>query len=702
MSQDWDIKSPAAVCHSCLKPFSDRTPYVGVLSFDLDGYKRRDLCETCWVVEKPKLTAFSTWQGVFKPPPPKATDPIQKESAESLLRKLLESDDSSKRNVIYILAVMLERKKILVEQTVRRGEHGLTRVYDHKRTGETFIIPDPELQLSQIRVVQEEVVALLSASERPPVEALPDFDLLILESQIIDGTGADPIRADVAIRGDEIVGIGDYSNATAHRVIRAPGAYTCPGFIDAHSHSDTYLMVEPLATSKLHQGITTEIVGNCGASAAPLLATPYHLPSDWRSKKYPRSWKTVADYRALIEEIKPAPNVVFLAGHNTLRVNVSGYENRRLTESEMDRLCRDLEQALDEGARGLSSGLVYQPGTYAPTDELIRLGAVLKQKDAIYTTHMRSESSGLIEAIEEAIAIGRANGIRVQISHLKTSGRKNWHLLEKAFAVIEAAQAEGIRVMSDRYPYTAAGTELDIILPDWAGVGGREAVLVRLRDLESRRRIRLELKAEKAPGYWDEVRVGSTRYTGNTRFRGQTLAEVAQTLAAEGLIPSSGEGVDAALYLMDTDELYTSAFFFGMNEENMVRILQKPYVMIGSDASLRAPTGPMSDDHPHPRAYGTFPRLLRMALDNPAFIPLPELVRKMTSLAATQFGLTDRGTVAAGKRADLTIWNPTRVRDTATYAAPHSLSEGIDHVIVNGVLTLSGGAPTGTRAGRFL
>lgn len=687
MSQDWDIKARSSVCQACQKAFVEKAPYVGVLSFGLEGYTRRDLCEICWSIEKPTLKAFSTWQGLYKSPPPKPVEAIQKESAESLLRKLLESDDPSKRSVMYILAVMLERKRILVERDVKRSEAGITRVYEHKRTGETFIIPDPELKLNELRQVQEEVSALLSA---PTIL----YDILILDSLIIDGTGSEPFRADVGIIGEEIVEIGDLSLAHATHVIHAPGAFTCPGFIDAHSHSDTYLMVEPLATSKLYQGITTEVVGNCGASAAPLLAENYHLPSDWRSKNYPGTWRTVAEYRKLVEEAKPAPNVVLLVGHNTLRVNVSGYENRHLTEAELDTLCQNLEQALEEGARGLSSGLVYAPGNYAPTEELIRLAAVLKKKDAIYTTHMRSESSRLIEAIEEAIAVGRAGGIRVQISHLKTSGRKNWHLLDKAFETIEAAQAEGISVMSDRYPYTAAGTDLDIILPEWAGVGGREVVVARLRDPKMRKKIREELNAEKAPGYWADVMVGSTTHPDNVQFRGKSLAEVGIALGIDG--------VDAALHMMDTDELHTSAFFFGMSEENMVRILQKPYVMIGSDASLRAPTGPMSDDYPHPRAYGTFPKVLRMALDNPAFMTVQELVRKMTSLTATQFGLTDRGVIAKGKKADITIWDPTRIRDISTYAAPHGLAEGVDHVIVNGTLTLSAGQPTGNRSGRFL
>jgi N-acyl-D-amino-acid deacylase len=695
MSQEWDIKARSGLCQACLRPFIEKMPYVGVLSFGLDGYTRRDLCETCWSVEKPTLKAFSTWQGLYRMPPPKAVEAIPKENAESLLRKLLESDDASKCSVMYILAVMLERKRILVERDVKRSDAGITRVYEHKRTGETFIIPDPELKLSELRQVQEEVSALLNAPSEQAVSATgSQYDILILDSMIIDGTGTPAYKADIAIRGDEIVEIGDLQLAEAAQVIRAPGAYTCPGFIDAHSHSDTYLLVEPLATSKLYQGITTEVVGNCGASAAPLLAENYHLPSDWRAKSYPGKWRTVAEYKKLVEEAKPAPNVVLLVGHNTLRVNVSGYENRHLTEAELDTLCQNLEQALDEGARGLSSGLVYSPGNYAPTDELIRLAAVLKKKDAIYTTHMRSESSQLLEAIEEAISIGRAGGIRVQISHLKTSGRKNWHLLDKAFAIIEAAQAEGITVMSDRYPYIAAGTDLDIILPEWAGVGGRDAVVARLRDMDTRRKIRNELNAEKAPTYWADVMVGSTTHPDNTRFRGKTLAEVGQSLGIEG--------VDAALHLMETDELHTSAFFFGMSEENMVRILKKPYVMIGSDASLRAPTGPMSDDYPHPRAYGTFPRVLRMAIDNPDFMSVEELVRKMTSLTATQFGLTDRGEIAKGKKADITIWNPTRIRDIATYAAPHGLAEGVDHVIVNGTLTLTGGQPTGYRSGRFL
>jgi N-acyl-D-amino-acid deacylase len=289
--------------------------------------------------------------------------------------------------------------------------------------------------------------------------------------------------------------------------------------------------------------------------------------------------------------------------------------------------------------------------------------------------------------------VGRRTGIRVQVSHLKTSGRNNWHLLDGALKLIRDARQEGVEVASDRYPYTASCTDLDVILPDWASGGGRAAVLARLRDPSTRKRIREELLAGRDEHYWSSVMIGSTAHPDNTRFQAMRLPEVAKIL---GLEP-----VDAALYLIDSDELKTGGIFFGMSEENMWRILREPYVMLGSDGSLRSPTGPLSHDHPHPRAYGTFPRFIRASLDGQT-VPLPEAVHKMTGLPAEQFRLKDRGVLSKGKLADVVVFNADRIRETTTYAKPHQLAEGIDHLIVNGTLTMKDGKPTGLRGGRFI
>ncbi len=518
-------------------------------------------------------------------------------------------------------------------------------------------------------------------------------DLKITNGLILDGTGAPGYRGDVVVRGDRIEDVGDLAVAEACETIDAAGAFVCPGFIDVHSHSDAYLLIEPSAPSKIFQGITTEIVGNCGASAGPRLGA-CRMPSDWQAQTYPGTWSTVAEYRALLETCRPAPNVVLLVGHNTLRASVMGYEDRPATAGELSAMRRLLDQSLAEGGAGLSTGLVYSPGMFAPAAEITDLVRVVAARGGIYTSHMRSEGSRLLEAIDETIAAGRDAGCRVQISHLKTSGPANWGLLEGALARIRAARDAGLEVASDRYPYTASCTDLDVILPDWASAGSRAEILARLRTPAQRRRIREEILASRGDGaYWDRLTIGSTRHPANRDHAGRPIREVAAKL---GVDP-----VDAALHLMETDELSTGGIFHGMSEANMWRILAEPWVMIGSDGSLRSPEGPLSHDHPHPRNYGTFPRFLRAAIDGRTVAP-EEAVRKMTSLPADQFRLAGRGRIARGALADLVVVDPERVRDRAVYERPHQLAEGIGTVVVNGTVTVRTGQLTGHRGGRFL
>lgn len=518
------------------------------------------------------------------------------------------------------------------------------------------------------------------------------FDTLIRGGLVCNGKGGEPSRADVGICADRIADVGDLSGAEADYIVDANGLIVCPGFVDVHSHSDTYLLIEPAAVSKIFQGVTTEIVGNCGASAAPRSPT-YPMPSDWRDKNYPGTWQSVREYRELLAQVKPAVNVRMLIGHNTLRAGVMGYAARHATVEEVRRMCEWLAEALNEGAAGLSTGLIYSPGMYASREEIVMLAKVAASRGGIYATHMRSEGARLLEAIDEALDIGRQADIAVQISHLKTSGRKNWHLLDPALDRIRAARAAGCDVAADRYPYTAANTDLDVVLPEWASGGGREEVLRRLRDPEIRWNIRCEIAEGRDLDYWDRVMVGTTYAPKNAVFRGKRITEVARMLGVEP--------VDAALYLMESDELRTSATFFGMSEENMWRILSEPYVMIGSDASVRAPTGPLSHDHPHPRAYGTFPRFLRAALDGKT-VPIAEAVRKMTSLPASRFGMSDRGMIEIGKKADIVVWDPREVQDRATYESPHQPATGVRALLVNGVVTIAEGRLTGYRGGLFL
>jgi len=518
------------------------------------------------------------------------------------------------------------------------------------------------------------------------------FNLLIKNGSVLDGTGTEAIRADVGICGERIAAVGDLSKAEAEQTIDATGQYVCPGFIDVHSHSDAYLLIEPRASSKVFQGITTEVCGNCGASVAPRLGDA-KLPSDWQDKPFPGTWRTVAEYRKLFEQARPAVNEALLIGHNTLHRGISGYEPRGATPDELKEMCRALEQALDEGGCGMSTGLIYPPASAVPSDEIIALAKVCAGRNKIYTSHMRSEGKQLLEAIDEALDIGRLSGARVQVSHLKTSGQANWHKIGAALGKIESAIAEGIEVAADRYPYTAACTDLDIVLPDWALYDGKEAVLARLADSDVRKKIRDEVLAGRGEFGFSTVMIGSVENPALHALKGMKVDEAARLL---GMAP-----VDALLHIIEKDELRTGGIFFGMCEENMWKILAQPWVMIGCDASLRAPDGILSKDHPHPRAYGSFTKLLRASLDGQT-VPLPEMIRKMTSLAAEHFRLNDRGVLKKGSFADVVVFDPAAVKEKTNYKEPHQLSEGVTTLVVNGALTIVNGKLTGGRNGRFL
>jgi len=535
------------------------------------------------------------------------------------------------------------------------------------------------------------------------------YDLLIRGGRVVDGTGVAARVADVGVTGDRIAAVGDLASAPAARVIDAAGCVVAPGFIDAHAHSDAYLLLEPDAPSKLSQGITTEVNGQCGGSGVPRLGQA-RLSSDWASQTYPShtsrgvrmsdkpgpTWTTVADYRELLAAVRPAINTVQFIGHNTLRAGVMGYAPRAATSDELHQMERRLDQALDEGGWGLSTGLLYQPGKYAAAAEVEALARAAAAKGGMYATHMRSEGDRLLESITDVLTLARATGIQVQISHLKTSGKDNWGKLEEALALMNNARAEGLNVQSDRYPYTAAGTDLDVVLPDWASAGGRDAILKNVRDPAARARIEGELNGSGRD--WSTVMIGGGWSETVRAFSGRTLAEAAEAL---GLTP--GETV---CRFVDADDTRTGAFFFGMCEANLHRIYGEPWIMPGSDASLRAPWGPLGQDHPHPRAYGTMPRFLRLLTGRvegfAKICGLEEAVRRMTSLPAQTFGLCGRGELKAGAFADIVVFGEAEFGDLATYAQPHQFASGVHQVVVNGAVSFDSGRFTGERRGRFL
>jgi len=524
--------------------------------------------------------------------------------------------------------------------------------------------------------------------------------ICIANGTIVDGTGKPAFVGDVLIEGDRIADVvekverkgggGQRSNLQPDTV-DATGCLVTPGFIDAHAHSDAYLVLEPGAPSKITQGITTEINGQCGGSVAPRYGEA-RLSSDWASLLGDRlTWRSIAEYREVLEAAKPSINTVQFVGHNTLRSSVVGYAGRAATADELTRMRYLLEQALDEGGWGLTTGLIYQPGKYSTPEEVVTLARVAAAKGGYYATHMRSEGDRILEAIDEVIELVKATGIRAEISHLKTSGRKNWHKIDGVLDKMQDAIDAGLLLGSDRYPYCAAGTDLDIVLPDWAQEGGAPAELARLKDESQRLKIIDEINASDRD--WSTVMIGGTWSDSTKPFSGKTVAGVLQSPDTRPHIIISGHTTPGELLcsILAADQCRTGAFFFGMSEENLAKIYARPWIVPGSDASLRAPWGPLGKDHPHPRAYGTMPEFYRRV--RALGFSREEAVARMTSVPARRFGIKGRGVIEKGAFADLVVWDEAKFRATATYDKPHQFSEGIKTVLVNG---------KAERGGRFL
>lgn len=518
---------------------------------------------------------------------------------------------------------------------------------------------------------------------------------VIRNGLVIDGTSAPARRADVLLSDDRIVDIVEPSSAGYGDAISydAAGALVTPGFIDAHAHSDAYLVLEPAAPSKISQGITTEVNGQCGGSIAPRYGEA-RLSSDWASLLGARlTWRSLAEYRTVLEAARPAVNTVQFIGHNTLRSSVVGYAPRAATADEVAQMSRLLAESLDAGGWGLTTGLIYQPGRYATADEVTALARVAAAKGGLYATHMRSEGDEILAALDEVAALARTTGIRVEISHLKTSGAANWSKIDAVLEKMESAIAEGIFLGSDRYPYCAAGTDLDIVLPDWAQAGAAKAECVRLADAATRARLIREIDAE--PRDWQAVMIGGTWSEKTRRLSGRTIADI----LAAGELPVRTAG-ELVCFILAEDRCRTGAFFFGMCEENLAKIYARPWIVPGSDASLRAPWGPLAADHPHPRAYATMSEFYRRV--RALGFTREETIARMTSVPAKRFGLVRRGELRAGAYADICVWDEARFRARATYDAPHQFTEGVRAVFVNGVLTYESGRFTEKRAGRFL
>ena len=528
------------------------------------------------------------------------------------------------------------------------------------------------------------------------------YDLLIVGGRLVDGSGNPWTREDLAVRGDRIVARGRLAGAPARRVIDATGLIVAPGFIDMLGQSEFNLLVDSSAESKIRQGITTEITGEGGSPAPqnsktledldPFVAR-FHLEIDWQD---------FDGYFARLERQGTAINLGSYVGATQVRQMVLGSENRAPSATELAEMQRLVKEAMEQGALGLSSSLVYAPANYARTDELVALARVAAAHGGIYSTHMRGEGRGIFAALDEAFTIAREARIPVEIFHLKLAGKEMWGRMGEVVSRIEAARAAGLDVAADQYPYVAGATSLSASVPPWAHAGGREDLLNRLRDPVTRTRLRREISR---PGegwenfYWmsggaEGVLISSVNHPELKSYEGKRLSEVARERGEDPL--------EALFDLLLADQAQTGAIYFLMSENDVQLALEQPWVSIGTDYPAVRTEGPLSTWRPHPRAYGTFPRILGRYVRDQKLLRLEEAVRKMTSLAAQRVGLRDRGLLLPGFYADIVVFDPEAMRDPATFEAPAQYSTGVHYVIVNGQLVLDAGQLTAARPGRVL
>ncbi len=531
-------------------------------------------------------------------------------------------------------------------------------------------------------------------------QSLAPFDVLIRNGHILDGTGSPWYAADIGIRGDRIAAIGKLGDAPAAKVFDAQGLIVSPGFIDMLGQSETSLLIDNRSLSKLSQGITTEITGE-GGSIAPQSAKTiasmqpfldhYHLTVDWT---------TLDGYFTRLEKSGTPINIGTYVGAAQVREAVIGDDDRAPTPQELERMKALVAQAMQDGAMGVSTSLIYPPGIYAKTDELIALAKVASQYGGLYASHMRSEGATEFDALDEAIRIGREANLPVEIFHMKVSGKARWGSMPKVVEKIEQARASGLDIRADQYPYIAGGTSLVASLPPWVADGGTEKLIARLRDPQTREKIKAELATDHKDWenlYFDVgggsgVMISSVFSPDLKKYMGQTLADVAKAQGKPEL--------DALFDFIIADNAQTGALYFMASEDDLTYGLKQPWTSIGLDAGESSLDGPLYEPHTHPREFGSMPRFLGHYVRDEHLMPLDQAIRKITSMPATREHLIDRGQIRVGAYADITVFNANTIIDHATYAEPTKLSEGISYVFVNGKLEYDNGKLTGETAGR--
>ena len=528
------------------------------------------------------------------------------------------------------------------------------------------------------------------------------YDVLIKNAMIYDGSGEAPYRGRIAINADTIAAVGDIGPAKGKIEIDARGMAVSPGFINMLSWATETLIMDGRSLSDIKQGVTLEVFGE-GWSMGPLNETMKQQAKERQGDfKYDIEWTTLREYLEFLQEKGISPNVASFVGATTVRINVLGYEDRPPTASEMEQMRQLVREAMEDGALGVASALIYAPGFYAKTDELIELAKVAAEYDGMYVSHMRSEGNRLLEAVDELITIARQAGIRAEIYHLKAAGQANWNKLAKVIEKVEAARNEGLPITADMYCYTAGATGLSATMPPWVQEGGFDAWKRRLQDPAIRKKVIREMRTPTdewenlllmAGGAENVLLVGfktdSLKY-----LTGKSLAEVANM---RGTSPE-----ETAIDLVIQDDSRVEAVYFIMSEENIRRKIRTPWVSFCSDAGSLAPEGLFLKYNPHPRAYGNFARLLGRYVRDEKLIPLEEAIRRLTSFPAENLRIQKRGRLKPGYYADVVIFDPERIQDRATYEKPHQLAVGVEHVFVNGVQVLKNGEHTGATPGRVV
>lgn len=553
------------------------------------------------------------------------------------------------------------------------------------------------------------VIAIHSAPARQARSAEP-FGVVILHGHIIDGTGSPWYSGDVGIRDGHIAAIGDLAGAPTKKTIDAHGMVVAPGFIDMLGQSELTILVDPRAPSKIYQGITTEITGEGDTVAPQTDATIAASAAEYKHYGITPDWRTFTQYFGRLRKQGIGINLGTYVGATQVRRAVIGTVDRAPTPAELDRMKLLVDQAMQQGALGLSTALEYPPAPYAKTDELIALAAESAKYGGIYATHMRNEGDAVMDALDEVVRIARGAKIAVEIFHLKAAGFRNWGRAPEIIKFIDDARASGLDITADTYAYTAWNNDLASFIPPWAHDGGDPKLLERLKDRGARARIRKDMMTRSSSwdNPWQEVQgpqgiLISTVLNPKLRsLEGKRISEIADEGSPALGLPPQSDPIDTIFAILLADNANTQISVFGMKESDVELVLKQPWVSVDNDYQATSPWGILGQDHPHPRAYGTFPRILRKYVREQHLLTLPDAIRKFTALPAQREHLVDRGVLKKGMWADVVVFDPATIHDVATYANPNQFSVGMKYVLVNGVPVIDDGKMTGARPGHVL